>query len=167
MELNFDPKHTYNPKGKVAELAVGKETSMRICTLQLWINPIASQMRKIPLEIIFFGLGKRSSRNAAELDYYTTLPNITVRWQKNAWCDEAVFVRSIASFREATLGDGEVLLIMDRHGPQRTLYCKAFMRAFHIFTMYTPSLCTDRIAPIDHHDRSANKDVQFWGKRTK
>lgn len=151
MEVNFDPKHTYNPKGKVAELAIGKELSMRICTLQLWINPLSSQMQKLPLEIIFFGTGKRTSRNAAELDFYDTMPNITVRWQKNAWCDEVVFVRSLAAFREATIDDGEVLLIMDRHGPQRTLYCKAFMRAMHIFTMYTPSLCTDRVAPIDHH----------------
>lgn len=149
MELTYDCKHTYNPLGQPAELAVGKSTSMRICTLQLWICPDVAQIRKVKLEIIFFGTGARIYKS--ELDFYANLPNITIRWQRNAWCDERVFVQSLADFREATLADGEVLLGMDRHGPQRTNYCRAFMRRMRIVYMFTPSLCTDRISPVDHH----------------
>ena len=96
-----------------------------------------------------FGTG--TSITHAERDFYTTLPNVTVRFQKNAWCDEPSFIKSLADFRRATLEDGEVLLGMDRHGPQRTPYSRAFMRKMHIFCMFTPANCTDRIAPCDHH----------------
>lgn len=149
LELSYDFKHTYNPKGQAAELAIGTNMSMRICTLQLWICPVVSQIRKVRMELIFFGTGTRITY--AERDFYANLHNITVRWQRNAWCDETVFAHSLADFRRQTLADGEVLLGMDRHGPQRTPYCRAFMRRMHIFYMFTPALCTDRISPVDHH----------------
>ena len=147
IEIGFREKMTYNPKGFQCDIRSAPSDCKRLCTAQVWI--CADPTKFVNLEIIFKGLEK--TKTTKEMEHYASLPNVTVRFQRKAWADESIMVRSLAHFREQTINDGEVLLIMDNHGSQKTPYCRSFMEAMYIIPAYTPPNCTDILAPCDHH----------------
>ena len=144
-------KRTLNMIGEACEMMQpgGAGTTKRFCTLQVTICADPSK-RPIRLEIYFRGQGKRLTDE--EKDFYASLPNnITVRFQKKAWCDERIAMEFLEAFREQTIDQGEVLLGMDQHASQATPQCRTFMKLMDIVPAFTPANCTDCVSPVDHH----------------
>ena len=147
--LSFSPgnKRSLNQKGRPCAILDpdGSGASKRFCTLQVTI--CAAPHQPVKLEIYFRGQGLRLSRE--ERLFYSSLPNLTVRFQQNAWADERIMTDYILDFREATLDQGEVLLGMDGHGAQITPLCRKLYEHLGIFEVITPANCTDCISPVD------------------
>ena len=156
--LPFSPgsKKTLNMVGEACEMMQpgGSGATKRFCTLQVTICA-EPENQKVSIEIYFRGKGKRLSEEETAL--YAALPNVKVRWQDKAWCDEQIAMEYLESFREQTLDDGEVLLGMDNHSSQSTPQCRAFMDLMGIVPVFTPSNCTDCVSPVDRNVGQAIK----------
>jgi len=145
-------KRTLNAVGEACEMKqpTGSSSNKRFCTIQVTICADTNQT-PIKIELIFRGQGKRLSKQEKTL--YESLPNVIIRWQEKAWCDEGIALDYLTSFREQTLdlGHGEVLLGMDNHTSQSTPYCRQFMWWMCIVPAFTPPNCTDSLSPVDHN----------------
>ena len=103
-------------------------------------------------------LGERVTE--LEREAYTLLSSkIVVFFQPKAWADEAVSLCWLDHFQAETGALGERLLGMDQHGPQRTQTFLALIDTYDIEAVYTPTSCTDIVAPVDHHVRALLKKL--------
>ena len=127
----------------------GSDAGKRFGTLQITIRAKGEQI--VPLEIYFKSAKRDDEITDFELAHYASLPGVRVRFQKRAWADEGIILDYLADFRQDTLGLGEVMLAMDRHGSQKTPLVRRLMAHFSIFPLYTPPECTDVVSPCDHH----------------
>ena len=171
-------RRTLNRRGKRCQISAPRGSDeKRFCTLQVTIcaDPDAQIAN---LELIFRGQGKRLSKE--ELDFYSSLPNVNVRFQKNAWADEPIIIDYLTAFREKTAHLGEILLGMDNHGSQVTFLSRAVMEYFGIVPAFTPANCTDCVSPVDHHvgqtlklkisskfEEAYEADFDHWNKEAK
>jgi hypothetical protein len=148
--LPFSPgsDRTLNMIGEACEMLQpgGSSSTKRFCTLQVTICAEADGEQP-NIEIYFRTAGKRLS--AAERTLYASLPNVNIRWQPKAWCDERIAMEWLEYFRGATIELGEILLGMDNHSAQCTAQCRAFMEMMGIVPAYTPPNCTDCTSPVD------------------
>ena len=157
--LPFSPgsKRTLNMIGEACEMLQpgGSGATKRFCTLQVTICADPSRGQKVNIEIYFSGQGTRLSEE--EIALYASLDNVTVRWQRKAWCDGVIAMEYLEAFRAQTLEDGEVMLGMDNHSSQCTPLCRAFMDLMSIQHVMTPSNCTDCVSPVDRNVGQAIK----------
>ena len=84
---------------------------------------------------------------------------IVIIFQPKAWADGAVCLSWLDHFEAETGALGERLLGMDQHGAQMTRAFLALMNTNNIEAVYTPTNCTDVVAPIDHHVGAALKRI--------
>ena len=138
-------KRSLNKSGEACAVRE-QHTDKRFCTLQITICADPSKCHLVPMEIYFRGQGNVSQE---EKDFYDQYPNVKVRWQRNAWADESVMVRWFLDFRTATLSQGEVMLVLDRHGPHKTSTCLQFMETVSVVPVFSPPNCTDCVSPVD------------------
>lgn len=147
--LAFVPAHrsTYNKVGRRCQLATPhNEDEKRFCSLQVCICANAdTQVCK--LEIIFRGTGQRIDQ--AELDHYTALPNLRIRWQAKAYADESTTIAFLEDFRSDTAHLGEVMLGLGNFKAHLTLLCRTFAEYMGICLVFTPPNCTDCVSPVD------------------
>ena len=151
LPFSANQRRSLNVQGHALSISEGHSgASKRFCTLQITICADPTLLNLVNIEIIFRGQGTRLSER--ELDLYSTLPNVTIRFQRRAWADERIMQDYLINFRHtlASAGFGEVLLGMDNHGAQQTPWCRAFMEHFHIVPAFTPANCTDCVSPVDH-----------------
>jgi hypothetical protein len=148
--LPFSPgsERTLNMIGEACEMLQpgGSSSTKRFCTLQVTMCAEADGDQP-KIEIYFSTAGSRLS--AQEKALYKSLPNVNIRWQPKAWCDERVAMEWLLYFRGATMAQGEILLGMDNHSAQTTAQCRAFMDLTGIEVALTPSNCTDCTSPVD------------------
>ena len=98
--------------------------------------------------VVFRGSGTRITQ--WEKNYYP--PNVRIYWQANAWVDTVAtgqitddFLTDVADI------EGGVILGLDNLGAHLNSDIKAKLVAADVFPVFTPSQCTDVIAPVDHH----------------
>ena len=159
----LDCSRTLNGVGEEVFLVQpGSGLDKRQVTIQLTIRAEGEQLVR-PL-VIIRGTGIRV--NAEEqLIYQTVKDRVRVIWQPKAWADEAVcliWLEQFAADVRQVLPEGEILLGMDGHKPQKTAKMLARMRELGITPVYTPPETTDCTAPVDHHVTSRIK--QFIAK---
>jgi hypothetical protein len=132
LEFVMSGKKTLNPIGckckRVAEPG-GGAYSKRQASIQLTIRAEGEQI--VRPEIVFRGEGVQLTKK--ELDYFSSLGNIRVRFQRKAWCDEKIVLEYLEDFRE------------------QTLHLGGFMGNLDILPVWTPPDCTDCVSPIDHN----------------
>lgn len=119
----------------------------RQATLMLCIRAEGEQI-VAPL-LIFRGTGKRITQH--EKSQYPS--TIKVAWQRKAWADRVVCVNWLDDFIEVVRAETqeEVMLGMDQHGSQKVAEFQQKMANNDVFGVYTPTSCTDVVAPVDHH----------------
>ena len=129
----------------------------RQCSIILCIRAQGAQ--GIRPALVFRGAGQRLS--TAERLAYSVLDTIAVYFQPNAWVDSAVMSSWLAQFSEDLydLDIDECVLGQDQHGPHMLQAFQTAMRASGIEPVFTPSACTDIVAPVDHHVGKRLKDL--------
>ena len=146
LSFSAGTSRSLNPVGEPCAV-MEKDSDKRFCSLQIAICADAKEMVNTKIDIIFNGQGLRIS--AAERAHYDALRNVRVRWQENSWADGVIMMQWYLDFREDTLHLGEVMLVLDNHGAQKTEACRRFMDAMDIIPVYIPPYCTDCISPVD------------------
>ena len=149
----LNSSRSLNRKNQQCYIAICNSKDKRQATLNIWIRAEGKQLRP---EIIFRGKGGLDARHADELAYYRQVgDHATIMFQPKAWADQEVMLQSLECFihqtREIRQKYGEILLILDQHGSQTTAFFRMRARECGIVLAYTPSSCTDVVAPVDHH----------------
>ena len=151
-------RRTYDTRGagKVGGVRLKQPgDNKRFCTLMITLRAEGPQI--VNIEIIFRNDSEGHCITQDELDYYASLSNLTVRWQKKAWSDERIAHATLLDFRKQTMELGDVALGMDNHGAQSTPSCREFMAFTDVQPIYTPAECTDCVSPVDRHMAEAIK----------
>ena len=149
----LNSSRSLNRKGQQCYIAICNAKEKRQATLNIWIRAEGQQLRP---EIIFRGKGGLDRRHSEELAYYRNVQDeANIMFQPKAWADQEVMLQSLECFiqqtREIRQKYGEILLILDQHGSQATAFFRIRAAQCGIILAYTPSSCTDVVAPVDHH----------------
>jgi hypothetical protein len=147
LPLVYGKSRSLNPSATECWLAQpGDGLEKRQCTLHLTLRAAGRQIC-LP-GIVFRGQGLRITE--WEKSHYP--PGVRVYFQPKAWVDTEVMKLITDDFLEDTAEvDGEVIYGMDNLGAHHNTVIKQKLYDNHVWPVFTPSQCTDVVAPVDHH----------------
>ena len=147
LPMVYGKSRSLNPSATDCWLAQpGDGLDKRQATLHLTIRAEGPQIC-MPA-VVFRGQGLRLT----EWEKARYPPGVRVYFQPKAWVDTAVMLDIVDDFLEDIADvDGEVLYGMDNLGAHHNSAIKAKLYANDVWPVFTPSQCTDVVAPVDHH----------------
>jgi hypothetical protein len=144
-----------NPVGMDCWLAQpGDGLNKRQATLHLTIRAEGEQVA-MP-GVVFRGAGTRISD--WEKSHYP--PGVRVYWQANAWVDAIAMDQITDDFLLDTSSlEGSIMLGLDNLSAHHDERVKNKLSDADVYPVFTPSQCTDVVAPGDHHVGQWMKDA--------
>jgi hypothetical protein len=143
----YGKSRTLNPSAMDCWLAQpGDGLEKRQATLHLTIRAEGPQVAKPG--VVFRGQGLVLTD--WEKSQYPD--SVRVYFQPKAWVDTPVMTCIVDDFLEDLEDvDGEVMYGLDNLGAHHNTAIKAKLAANGVIPVFTPSQCTDVVAPVDHH----------------
>ena len=143
----YGKTRSLNPMGMECWLAQPKDgLEKRQATLHLTIR--AGGPQNADTGVVFRGLGMKLSD--WEKSQYP--PGVRVYFQPKAWVDTEVMACIVDDFLDDISDvEGEVMYGMDNLGAHHNMVIKQTLYDHDVYPVFTPSQCTDVVAPVDHH----------------
>jgi hypothetical protein len=152
MAFSSPAKRSMNEKGapRGCRFTAASEDDKRFCTINVTLCANAPT-QDVAIELIFDSDSGGEGIGDDEKAFYARYPDVKVRWQPKAWADESIMIDYIRDFRWQTIDKGEVALVLDNHGSQRTTRMCNMMKMLDIEYILTPANCTDCVSPVDRN----------------
>ena len=145
LPFTFTNGSTYESKGASTVWVQGGNSGLdkRQCTVQLTI--FADGIPRVKPLVIFRGTGKRITFQE-KLKYDK---RVSVCFQENAWCDEAVMIRWVKHQWKPCI-EGPTMLCLDQHKAQKTPSIEGLLSSeCETTAILIPPGCTSLVQPLD------------------
>ena len=145
LPFTFTNRSTYESKGASTVWVQGGNSGLdkRQCTVQLTI--FADEIPRVKPLVIFRGTGKRITFQE-KLKYDK---RVSVCFQENAWCDEAVMIRWVKHQWKLCI-EGPTMFCLDQHKAQKTPSIEGLLSSeCNTTAILIPPECTSLVQPLD------------------